>query len=146
MKKLCTILLIMAFILSGCRTIDPFETSDFELLSTETNAVKEIEKELTQSQNAVIFGEMELIHFTNTVVRGNKAELVLIGKPNTEYTIRVTYHSGISKSKSLSPQISDHNGIINWSWTVGASTKVGTYPVEVALDGETVLRTELNVI
>lgn len=149
MKRTYLSLIILLILLcSGCRSKDPFNSYDIkfsELGSSEISAIKEIESELTTTADATIYGDASLVHFSNNIKRGNKAEIVICGKPDTEYTIRVTYSSGISKAKALKPQLSDNQGYVAWIWTVGVKTKAGSYPVEILENGATVLRTQLLV-
>ena len=143
-----SLIIVLILLCSGCGNKDPFNNYDIkfsELSSSEISAIKEIESELTCTADATVYGDASLVHFSNNVKRGNKAEIVLCGKPNTEYTIRVTYSSGISKAKALKPQLSDNEGYVAWIWTVGAKTKIGNYPVEILENGATVLRTQLIV-
>lgn len=150
MKRTYLLLIILLILLcSGCRSKDPFNSYDIkfsELGNSEISTIKEIESELTSTTDATIYGGAKLVHFSNTVKCGNKAEIVMCGKPDTEYTIRVTYSSGLSKAKSLKPQSSDKDGYVAWIWTVGAKTKAGSYPVEILENGATVLKTQLLVL
>lgn len=150
LRKLLTIFIIFSMLLfAGCRQKDPFRNHqiDFsEFSSSEISAIKQIESELTYNPEPEFStNDVTLLHFTDTVKRGLPAEITIKGKPNTVYTIKITYSSGASKSKSLGPQTSDKNGIVAWRWTVGAKTKVGVYPVEIFQKDNCKIKTKITV-
>ncbi len=76
--------------------------------------------------------EIQLKSITDSVSRGQKATVEIIGKPNTEYTISVYYSSGPSKAQGLEPATSDAEGNVSWTWRVGASTSTGTKKIEIS--------------
>ncbi len=148
-KRICLALIIFLMLFCvGCRQNDPFSNYDIafsELSSCEASEIISVQSELTHTPKAKVSDNVSLISFSDTIKRGNKAELVILGKPNTKYAIKVTYSSGISRSKALTPQVSDKNGYVAWIWTVGAKTKPGNYPVEISLNDTAVLKSTLNV-
>lgn len=75
-------------------------------------------------------------NWTNTVEAGSDASLTIQGKPNTQYSIAVFYHSGASDAEGLEPKTSDENGIVTWNWKVGARTAKDTYDITVSGDGK----------
>ena len=149
MKRICLTIIIFTILLcAGCRQSDPFSNYDIafsEFSSGEASEIISIQSELSYTPKASLSYNVSLIHFSNNVTRGSKAELIIKGKPNTKYTILVTYSSGTSRSKDLTPQVSDKNGYVSWIWTVGAKTKHGSYPVEILCDDKVVLKVTLNV-
>ena len=116
------------------------------MTNSEISAIKQIESEFTYTPAPnYSTDDITLIHFTDKVKRGLKAEIAVKGIPNTFYSIRVTYKSGTSQSKALESRTSDENGYIAWRWTVGATTKPGEYPVEILLKDKVKLKTTLTV-
>lgn len=62
-----------------------------------------------------------------SVVKGKMSEIKIKGNPNTEYSIKLYYASGLSKAKGLDAKISDNNGYVTWNFKTSASVKSGTY-------------------
>lgn len=82
--------------------------------------------------------ELQLVSLTDPVSRNTEATIQMKGKPDTEYTLSVTYKSGPSKSKGLGAKTSDESGIVEWSWKIGAKTSLDFQPViTVTGDGNT---------
>jgi hypothetical protein len=148
-RALCFIAVLCILFCSGCRNKDPFRDYgiDFtDMTNSEISAIKQIESEITYTPAPnYSTDDITLIHFTDKVKRGLKAEIAVKGIPNTFYSIRVTYKSGTSQSKALESRTSDENGYIAWRWTVGATTKPGEYPVEILLKDKVKLKTTLTV-
>ncbi len=145
-KVLIAIIILSMLVLVGCRKKDPFRNYDIVFSSSEESGIKEIESEFSYTpQPNYSTDDVTLVHFTDTVKRGLKAEIAIKGEPNTFYTIKVTYSSGVSRSKELESRNSDENGYVAWQWTVGAKTKVGEYPVEIYLKDTRKLKTTLTV-
>ena len=92
--------------------------------------------------------EIKLKSVTNPVSRGQNATVEIIGKPNTEYTIKVYYASGsLSTSKTLVPTESDENGNVSWTWRVGAATTIGLAKVIVSeTDGTPSIEFYIDII
>jgi len=70
------------------------------------------------------------LQFTSDTLQVHRNEVVTVtvqGKPNTEYRISVTYHSGhVSEASGLGPAMSDENGVVSWAWKVGGKTGFGS--------------------
>ena len=79
----------------------------------------------------VIGDKFEILEFTETVQRGNRATLRIQGEPNTEYDITVYLKSGASTNSALVPKISDGKGVVEWDWKVYKGTSVGRFKVVV---------------
>lgn len=58
---------------------------------------------------------------------GGKSEIKIKGTPNTRYTIKVYYSSGVSKAKGLSEKESDNDGYVTWNFNISPKTKKGKY-------------------
>jgi DNA-entry nuclease len=71
---------------------------------------------------------------------GDKALVSVKTKPDVQGTIEVVYSSGPSHASGLEPKTSDRNGNISWTWTVGSSTKPGTYNVIIKVSGQTITK------
>ncbi len=67
---------------------------------------------------------------------GEMATLTVVGKPNTEYTIKVYYSTRASEAQGLEKKFSDNNGVASWTWKVGANTKQGEHKIIVQGGGE----------
>ena len=81
---------------------------------------------------------LKLVSVTSPIFNGESATLVIIGKPNTEYTISVYYPSGLSESKDLEAKISDNDGNVSWTWKVGTTTSEGEHKITISGGGETI--------
>ena len=144
-KLLIAVIILSTLVLVGCRQNNPFQNNEI-INEVESSGIAEAKSEFTYSPVPNYSTEdVTLVHFTDTVKRGLKAEIAIKGEPNTFYTIRVIYSSGASQSKNLKPRNSDENGYVAWKWTVGAKTKVGEYPVEIYLNDTCKLKTTLTV-
>lgn len=73
-----------------------------------------------------------LVSITSPVNHGNLATVSVKTAPRAMCRITVTYKSGPSRAKGLSPKTSDGHGMVSWTWLVGARTTPGTWPVSVS--------------
>ena len=80
--------------------------------------------------------DLVVTNWTNTVEAGAEASVTIQGKPNTEYSISVFYHSGPSKAEGLKSKTSDGNGNVTWTWKVGTKTDKDTYDITVSGGGK----------
>ncbi|MGH2472952.1 MAG: hypothetical protein ACRDG6_11190 [Candidatus Limnocylindria bacterium] len=55
--------------------------------------------------------------------------------PNISCAITVTYKSGPSEAQGLVPKISSPAGAVTWTWNIGPSTTLGTWPIDVTCGG-----------
>ncbi len=108
---------------------------------TETSAPIETEP---PTVGEVSESTISLKSITSPISSNNTATLTIVGKPNTEYDIKVIYTTTESKAKGLENKISDENGIASWSWKIGASVKSGYYKITVS-DGTEVFETKIQV-
>lgn len=69
---------------------------------------------------------------TSPVARGSTATARATTTASSSCTITVTYSSGASSAQGLGPKAADGAGAVSWSWTVGATTTLGAWPVDVA--------------
>lgn len=81
-------------------------------------------------------GEIELLSLTETVSGGDVASISVRGEPGELYAVAVHYSSGVSKAKGLEPAEADANGVVAWSWKIGAKTAPGTYEIVVTGGGK----------
>ncbi len=86
---------------------------------------------------------LEIVSFTETVSRGDRASLSARTVPGASCQITVSYKSGPSSARGLSPGTADETGKVSWSWTVGSNTTPGSWPIVVvaASGGKTVSET-----
>lgn len=72
-----------------------------------------------------------LVSITSPVSHGRAASISVKTAPGASCTITVTYKSGPSRAKGLTPKTADTAGKVEWSWIVGTRTTPGTWPVSV---------------
>lgn len=80
---------------------------------------------------------ISLDYLTTPIKINAKATVRIKGKPDTEYSISVFYSSAASTAKGLEAKISDGDGMVSWTWKVGARTKEGEYRIVISGGGET---------
>lgn len=83
------------------------------------------------SNNQPKYNNLSLVEFTETVSAGDKANISVKGKPHAVYSIEVNYSSGKSSASGLESKMSNGDGIVSWSWTVGSRTAAGKYSVVI---------------
>jgi hypothetical protein len=75
------------------------------------------------------------ITFLNAPLRAAPGQTVTLNVrtgPSVYCTIEVDYKSGPSNAQGLSPKTSSTTGAVSWTWTVGARTTAGTWPITVS--------------
>jgi len=80
---------------------------------------------------------LTVLSMTSPCQNGSTASVTIVGKPNTEYQIEVIYKTSKSTAKGLENHMSDSDGIVTWSWRIGANTSAGTHPIKISGGGET---------
>lgn len=117
-------------------TIKKWESIGAEVLRTDELGDIEITtngKELSINNKLVNYVDSNIdskddIEILNVdIKKGSLSEIKIKGEPNTEYSIKVYYASGISKSKELVSKSSDSDGYVTWEWKVSSNTKSGNY-------------------
>lgn len=75
---------------------------------------------------------------TSPVKRGDNAKLTARTAAGAQCEIAVYYKSGKSSASGLTPKTPDAGGNVSWTWTVGSSTTVGNWKIEVtaSLNGQ----------
>ena len=126
--KISILALVLICLFSGCNKAD---TSSSVTIKHEQKEAKD---------------ELEVLYFKNEVNVGNYCQIIIKGKPNEKYYIKVIYASGESKSKNLNLKTADKNGIVSWKWKIGAKTKPGTYKVKIYQGTELIIKRNLKVI
>lgn len=111
-----------------------------ETVATDTG--KAASSETTASETATTVESREptgisLDYLTTPIKINAKATVRIKGKPDTEYKISVFYSSAASTAKGLEAKISDGDGIVSWTWKVGARTKEGDFKIVISGGGET---------
>jgi len=71
------------------------------------------------------------VSVTDSVAAGDAASLAISTADAAQCTIKVTYDSGPSQASGLDAQTADASGKATWTWTVGRTTKAGTWPIEI---------------
>lgn len=73
---------------------------------------------------------------SHTVSPGSIAYLEISDKPNTKYTITVTYKDGSIETTGVDPKVTDSTGNTGWRWYVSKYTARGTCNIRVESDFE----------
>ena len=76
--------------------------------------------------------KVTIASLTSPISRGATATLVARTKAGAACTILVEYKSSPSKAQGLGPKTASSAGSVSWSWTVGAKTTIGSWPVTVS--------------
>ncbi len=87
--------------------------------------------------------------FTDKVVVGKNASLIIKTNPLAACSIRVEYDKQASTDSGLVPKKADDYGVASWAWTVEESRPVGKWPVVVTCanaKNSGVLALDLNVV
>lgn len=110
--------------------------------SSETASPETTASETTASETAGTVESREptgisLDYLTTPIKINAKATVRIKGKPDTEYKISVFYSSAASTAKGLEAKISDSDGMVSWTWKVGARTKEGDFKIVISGGGET---------
>lgn len=128
--------------LSSCQSEDVFR----DYTETESYNSSMVIEDLTDTAEIITAEDgAELIDYKPTVTAGEYTSITIKLENHTEYRIEVEYSSGISKSKSLIPKVSDQNGYVTWEWQVGVKCSSGKYPVRVYRKNEIIFETRLIV-
>ena len=141
--KLCVIAICLSLLFTSCKSEDVFR--DYTLTESYNSSAVVIDT-TDLSEIVYIADGVTLVDFTPKVTAGDTNSITLKAKSNTEYKIQVEYSSGISKSKSLVPKISDNNGYITWEWQVGAKCKAGRFPIRIYQSDDLVFETRLIIM
>lgn len=109
-------------------------------LSSETVSSATVATTASASESTVESLEptsISLDYLTTPIKINAKATVRIKGKPDTEYKISVFYSSAASTAKGLEAKISDGDGMVSWTWKVGARTKEGDFKIVISGGGET---------
>jgi endonuclease YncB( thermonuclease family) len=84
-------------------------------------------------------GELRIISLTSPIDPGATAILIAKTTPGARCMITVYHKSGPSTAQGLEPKIAGTNGIVSWTWIVGARTTPGEWRIEVTatISGQT---------
>ena len=91
------------------------------------------EPEITLSPDSDSDG-LTITSWPKTASRNEVVSVTIKGKANTKYYIEVNYSTGPSTSKDLNPKTSNSDGIVTWTWKVGARSAAGTFDIIVKDD------------
>ena len=84
---------------------------------------------------------------TSPVARGASATLVARTAARASCTITVVYKSGPSTAQGLGATTANGSGAVSWTWTVGARTTTGSWPVTVACStGGSIVSTRATLV
>lgn len=68
---------------------------------------------------------------TTPIAPGTNASVMIRTNPEAKCAITVIYNNVPSTDSGLVAKVADEYGMVNWTWTVPASTPVGKWPVRV---------------
>ena len=74
---------------------------------------------------------VEISSLTSPVSHGSHASMAASTAPGAACEIEVGYASGPSHAAGLEPKNAGASGSVSWTWTIGAQTQLGTWPVAV---------------
>jgi len=118
-------------------------------INSETTAPETTEKPeiTTEPETAPMPSEdIIIVSYPKTAKRNEKVSLTIQALPNTKYHIVVNYKSGPSESKDLDEKISDSNGVVTWTWKVGARSAAGTFEIIVKDDKGRSVKVEWTIV
>lgn len=126
--------------MESAQPTDPTEsTAALQSASTATQA-----PDTSASTSEQGSGALSLVSVTSPVHHGSRATLCVRGEAGVRYSIQVFYSSAASTASGLEPQTADAEGLVQWSWRVGASTKPGEYRIVVS-GGDDTLEIKFSV-
>lgn len=122
--------------MESAQPTDPTDPTDptAALQSTSTATQAPDTSDSTSEQGS---GVLSLVSVTSPVHHGSRATLCVRGEAGVLYSIQVFYSSAASTASGLEPQTADADGLAQWSWRVGASTKPGEYRIVVSGGNDT---------
>ena len=103
-----------------------------------------VSEEITISETEEYIPPIYLIYLTSPISKNQTAEIDILGRPCTEYSIEVFYATGKSNAAGLKSKISNEVGTVTWTWKIGPSVKSGYYKI-VVTGGGTSFETEIQV-
>lgn len=102
----------------------------------EHSAVLAKETEVAPTQPAAKAPEgplsVSIESLSTPVPQGSSASISVKTTPGASCTVKATYGGANATDSGLIPKTADELGDIDWTWSVGESTPIGTWPVEVA--------------
>jgi hypothetical protein len=69
--------------------------------------------------------------YTTDAKPGQNASIAVRTNPEAECAITMKYNNVAAVDSGLVTKLADEFGVASWSWTVGASTPAGKWPIEV---------------
>lgn len=84
---------------------------------------------------------LKVTKLTKKVNNNDYATVTIQGKPNTEYKCAVQYTTKWSTAEGLGKKVSDENGVVSWTWKVGAKTKAGDHKIKITGGDEEIIVT-----
>ena len=115
------------FLPSGTKEASPSDTFD---IAESTEAVT---NDLSEQP---IYDGLTLVDLSTSVSAGSRAYVTVKGESDTVYSISVYYSSGKSSASGLESKMSDSDGLVSWSWSVGSRTSAGKYRIVISAKGE----------
>ncbi|MCL2197286.1 MAG: copper amine oxidase N-terminal domain-containing protein [Defluviitaleaceae bacterium] len=96
-------------------------------------------------QHELSDGTVLNVHITSVVRRNEDAIVRFDWQPGDDFYLRIRYASGYGTAAGLGSQTTNEQGFISWRWRVGGRTALGTYPITITGNGESI-RLYLTVI
>jgi hypothetical protein len=132
---------------TGARTKDVFETRLKKQVCAGTITLAEAQAEIgihwVHAYYAIPSGvggggapsptafAVEISSLTSPVSHGSHASVAASTAPGASCEIEVGYASGPSHATGLEPKNAGASGSVSWTWTIGATTQLGTWPIAV---------------
>jgi hypothetical protein len=92
----------------------------------ETNAEPQVEAATGDGPVTVAF-----VSVRSPVAPRGRADATVATVPGAVCEITVTYRSGPSSTRDLSPKTAEGDGTVSWTWTVESNTTPGEWPIDV---------------
>lgn len=68
---------------------------------------------------------------TSPVTPGSNTSIIVKSNAGSKCSVAVVYGTTPSTDSGLTPKVADEYGNVSWTWTVGSSVPLGTWPVTV---------------
>jgi hypothetical protein len=104
-------------------------TATQNIPATKTNTTPAVIKPSVPSSDAKEFAAIEFL--TSPMQAGTNAQISVKTLPASSCKITVTYNKVPSTDSGLKTKTANEYGVVDWTWTVGKTTPVGKWPVEV---------------
>lgn len=127
------------------KKLKPGTTYYFRIKSRDIDGKKTTDSKLSSykkcTTKAAVSDKLIITELPKVVNNNDYATITAQGKPNTEYRCSVQYTTKWSEAKGLGKAVSDDNGVVSWTWKIGANTREGEHNIKITGNGEEVKAT-----